>query len=273
MKKALVIVIAFVLLSSLVFTVYVKALGVSASTSVEIKINESASDDHDDDSNEVNRTVNKTHRISEDEKETVKEARERMKEDMKEDMEEMMEDNETMKEHIRDFREKMRMHNGTIDVEGRNITIKELSNETKEIIAGKINAKTGLNLTSDDINGTLGATLSAYLSNGRKAYIRYLPDRASLVALDRLRAKCDNCTVELKEITVGNKTRAVYVVQTEKESRVLLIFGKKKVVSAEVDAETGEVISVKKPWWSFLSKDKDEIETDIEDNASLTVSG
>lgn len=156
--------------------------------------------------------------------------------------------------------------------EHRNITIRELSNHTKEIIAGKINAKTGLNLTADDINGSLGATLSAYLSNGRHAHIKYMPDRASLIALDRLRARCDNCTVELKEIGSGNKTRVVYVVETQKESRVLLIFGKKKIVSAEVDAETGEVISIHRPWWSFLSRDKDEVETEIEDNASLTVS-
>jgi hypothetical protein len=31
------------------------------------------------------------------------------------------------------------------------------------------------------------------------------------------------------------------------------LFKVKGKVTAEVDAETGEVISVKKPWWSFMA--------------------
>ena len=172
------------------------------------------------------------------------------------------------KDKFEEFRAKIREHNGSIDVENRNITVRELTDQQKEIIAGKINAKTGLNLTSDDINGTLGQTLSAYMSNGIKADIKLMPDRASRIALERLRAKCgeNNCSVELKEVGNGNKTRLAYEVTTEKDSKLFFFFGKKMPVAAQVDATTGQILSIKKPWWSFLAKESNANETEINDS-------
>jgi hypothetical protein len=148
--------------------------------------------------------------------------------------------------------------NCKINILGRNITIRDLSNETKEIIAEKIDTKTGLNLTAEDIDTK--TMLKAYLSNGRWALVKYLPNVASAIALKRLEAKCAerNCTIELKEVGAGNKTKLAYEVKTEKDSKVLLIFKKKMPVIAQVDAETGQIISVKKPWWAFIAKDSDE---------------
>ena len=87
-----------------------------------------------------------------------------------------------------------------------------------------------------------------------------MPDRASAVALSKMRAKCEqrNCTIELKEVGAQNKTRLAYIVETEKESKIFLIFKKKMPVKAEVDAETGEVLSLKKPWWAFIAKEQDD---------------
>src|SRR3989338_2933786 len=143
--------------------------------------------------------------------------------------------------------------------------------ERNEIIAGKINARTGLNLTAADINSK--TILRAYLSNGRHAYIKYMPDHASARALEVLRAKCveRNCTVELKEVGSGNKTRLAYEVKTEKDSQILLLFKNKMLVRAQVDAETGEIISVKKPWWAFLAKEKHENTSDEEIEAEVGV--
>lgn len=143
----------------------------------------------------------------------------------------------------------------------REIVIRELSPERKEIIAGRINAKTGLNLTVEDIgDGSTGSILRAYLSNGRYAIIKVLPETAAARALEVMRAKCGerNCTVELKEVGKGDEARAVYDVEAEKESRILFILKKRMRVHAEVDAETGEVIKVRKPWWSFVAKEKNE---------------
>ena len=37
------------------------------------------------------------------------------------------------------------------------------------------------------------------------------------------------------------------------DARILGIFQAKMQVQAQVDAENGEVIKVKKPWWAFLA--------------------
>ena len=178
-------------------------------------------------------------------------------------------------EKIREFREKIKKNEGKVDISGKNITIKELNEEQKTILAGKINAKTGLNLTSDDIgNGNVGSVLRTYLSNGRNAEVKVMPDRASATALKRLRAKCSdrNCTVELKEVNIDGRTRLVYEIQTDKDSNVFLLFKNKMIVKAQVDAETGEIISAKKPWWAFIAKEKNaddkEIEADVSENTS-----
>ena len=168
----------------------------------------------------------------------------------------------------KEFREKIKERDGEIEIEGRiKIKIKELDKEgeRKEIIAGRINAKTGLNLTAEDIGN--GTRLRAILSNGRFADVKIMPNKAAAVALERLRAKCAerNCTIELKEVGIGNKTRLAYVLETDKESRILFIFKKKIKVKAEIDAETGEIILIKKPWWAFLAKEKHERE-EFEEN-------
>ncbi len=159
---------------------------------------------------------------------------------------------------ISHFREKLRMHNGTLNISGKNITIKELTDEQKEIIANKINARTGLNLTADDIDNQ--TVLRAFLSNGRYAMVKVMPDTASEVALRRMRAKCEvrNCTIELKEFGNGNNTRLAYEISTEKSSRVLFMFRNKMKVMAHVDAETGEIISIKRPWWAFMAKEQND---------------
>ena len=56
----------------------------------------------------------------------------------------------------------------------------------------------------------------------------------------------------------GNETRAAYEVQAQRHFRVLALFKTKAQVKAQVDAETGEIIQVKKPWWAFLSTEPEE---------------
>ena len=181
-----------------------------------------------------------------------------------------------LREKLRDEREEVRLK-----IRDRNITFNHTSDDRIEIMIGKINARTGLNLTVSDIdNVTLGQVLRAYLSNGRYAEVKVMPDRASEIALKRLRAKCEmrNCTVELKEVGNNrtNKTRVAYEITTEKGSKFLLIFKNKMVVKAQVDAETGEIISTRKPWWAFLAKEdnasdaeiESEIQADSEENIS-----
>lgn len=99
------------------------------------------------------------------------------------------------------------------------------------------------------------------MSNGVNSEIKVMPDTASEKALERLRLKmCENCTLELKEVGEGNKTRMAYEMNAQKDSKFLGIFNSKMNVQAQVDAETGEVIKSKKPWWAFLASESDEAE-------------
>ncbi|MDO8460097.1 MAG: hypothetical protein Q7S74_03240 [Nanoarchaeota archaeon] len=90
-----------------------------------------------------------------------------------------------------------------------------------------------------------------HLSNGRNALIKILPETASERAREQLGDLGFNVT--LKEVGKGNETQVVYLVEGEKEDRIFGLFRVKGKVSVEVDAETGAVVSMHKPWWAFLA--------------------
>ncbi|NOR48940.1 MAG: DUF2202 domain-containing protein [Methanosarcinaceae archaeon] len=105
-----------------------------------------------------------------------------------------------------------------------------------------------------------GTRFYAKLSNGRNAEIKIMPDTASQTALQRLNLRncTDDCSIELKEANIGNQVRAVYEVQAQRNSKVFGMFSARMQVQAQVDAETGEVIQVNKPWWAFLAVEPEE---------------
>ena len=105
------------------------------------------------------------------------------------------------------------------------------------------------NNTRNEENKSQNKTFT--LSNGRKAEIKIMPETASEKAIERLGELGFNIT--LKEVGQGENAKAVYNVEAEKQGKMLGLFKIKGKVSAEIDAETGEVIKVKKPWWSFLA--------------------
>lgn len=118
-----------------------------------------------------------------------------------------------------------------------------------------IELKTQLSIVQKKENDETKLTVE--LSNGKKSQIKIMPEVASGIAIERLRLKVcsaeNNCTIELKEVGAGETTKPVYEVDSEKEYRILWLFKIKANVKAEIDAENGNVISIKKPWWSFLA--------------------
>lgn len=81
-------------------------------------------------------------------------------------------------------------------------------------------------------------------------------------ALERLRLKVcseeQECTIELKEVGSGEQAKIAYELKTQRQSKVLGLFKAQMQVQAQVDAENGEVIKVKKPWWAFLASEPSE---------------
>jgi hypothetical protein len=108
-----------------------------------------------------------------------------------------------------------------------------------------------------------GTKLRAQLSNGIKAEIKVMPETASETAINRLRLKVcnesNNCSLELKEVGKNNDSKKMaYEVKAQKEYKILGLFKTRAEKQIQIDAETGEVISEKKPWWSWLASEEDQ---------------
>lgn len=146
------------------------------------------------------------------------------------------------------------------DEDGQEIRIQKQTNNQYRLEAGGVNADCDCNLTQERVQNK--TKIKVNLGNGRNAEIKIMPNTASETALARLRLKvCTeerNCTLQLKEVGEGNKTRAVYELRTMRESKVFGLFKAQMQVQAQIDAENGEVVKVKKPWWAFLASEASE---------------
>lgn len=181
---------------------------------------------------------------------------------------ERVENEEERKEIVQKFREHIIANDGVIDIKGKIMIIKDINGSDREIIIGKIKVRMRVDITSEEnATGDIDE-LKAILSNGSFSHIRIMPDLAVAIALNRLRAQCEenNCSVELSEVDKGNIKKLVYRVQTKKDGRLFFIFKTRLQVLAEVDPNTGEIVVVEKPWWAFLVKEKNEEPNDVENN-------
>ena len=142
--------------------------------------------------------------------------------------------------------------------EGKRMLLEKIHNRI-QLRSGNFSADCDCNLTQERVMNK--TKLYAGLSNGRHAEVKIMPDTASERALERLRLKlCENCSIELKETGKGEEARLAYELRTQKKARLLGIFKTRMHVRAQVDAENGEVVQVKKPWWAFLASEEDETE-------------
>lgn len=120
-----------------------------------------------------------------------------------------------------------------------------------------ITAHSDLNITPEDDFEQNRTRLRVHFPNGMNSEIKIMPDSANERALERLRIRVcnesNNCTLQLRQVGQGDQMRASYEVQAERHFKLFGLFERKAQVRAQVDAETGEVSSVGKPWWSFLA--------------------
>lgn len=81
--------------------------------------------------------------------------------------------------------------------------------------------------------------------------VKILPETASQRARERLGELGFN--VSLKEVGKGNETKTFYEAKAKKEGKLFGFLKVRGEVSAEIDAETGEVTKIHRPWWSFMA--------------------
>ncbi len=143
---------------------------------------------------------------------------------------------------------------------GEQIRVSEMARNKIRLKVRNVSADCELNITQERVQNR--TRLKVMLSNGRNTEIKIMPDVAAERALERLRLRVcggeNNCSLQLKEVRKGNETKLAYEVQVERHMRILGLFRTKARVKAEVDAENGEIIRVKKPWWAFLASEPEE---------------
>jgi len=140
---------------------------------------------------------------------------------------------------------------------GQQMMIQQQANNQIQLRVNNLSADCGLNLTQTQTQNE--TKLETKLSNGRNAEIKIMPDTASETALARLRLKVcseeNECQIELKEVGQGEQVKAAYEMNIQRQSKFLGLFQTRMQVQAQVDAETGEIVRVKKPWWAFLASE------------------
>jgi hypothetical protein len=143
---------------------------------------------------------------------------------------------------------------------GQMIKVQTQTNNRIKLEVGGVSADCDCEMTQEKVQNKTKLYVS--LSNGRNAEIKVMPDTASETALNRLRLKVcseeNECVIELKEVGSGEKTKLAYELKTQRNARVFGLFRARMEVKAQVDAETGEIARVRKPWWAFLASEPEE---------------
>ena len=132
-----------------------------------------------------------------------------------------------------------------------------------EVNGSEIDVETEDGIDLEEDSNETHYKLKAKLRNGNVTYIKIMPDQASEIALERLRAL--NFTVELMEFNDRNIPRVVYNIETNKHGRFLGVFKLSLRVDGQVDPETGEFLGTNKPWWAFLVTGEDSDQTEGEE--------
>jgi len=160
---------------------------------------------------------------------------------------------------VQGAQEKVEVKTGNyVGAGGEQIQIQERVNNQVQLRVGGVSANCSCNLTQEQVQNR--TRLYAEMSNGEHSEIKVMPDRASETALERLRLKnCgENCTIELKEVGLGDEAKMAYELKTQRSARILGLFRTRMEVRAQVDADTGEIVRVRKPWWAFLASQPEE---------------
>ena len=144
---------------------------------------------------------------------------------------------------------------------GEEIRVSEMAqNRIRLMVKNKsANCDENCNLSEEKIQNK--TRLKMHFSNGNESEIKIMPDSASERALEKLRLKncneTNNCIIQLKEVGKGKQIKAAYEIQVERHFKLLGLFKAKAMEKAQVDAQTGETVIVKKPWWAFLATKSD----------------
>ena len=105
--------------------------------------------------------------------------------------------------------------------------------------------------------GSIRQNAVVTFSNGQNSTVHFMPAEASEKAIIALKINnCNeenNCTIVLRERKSNSQSEAVYHIEANEKVKVLGFIKTNMKVSAEVNAGTGVVEKVSRPWWSFMA--------------------
>lgn len=137
--------------------------------------------------------------------------------------------------------------------EGQSIKIEITTPTKKEISIEKISE----GKQSIKIEGVIAQTVEPiaveegklYIETTKgKAQVKILPNEASNITINQVRIEI------IKEINLKTEfEKLIYFVKGVKRAKIFGIIPVTINIGAKIDVETGGIISVKKPWWSFLA--------------------
>ena len=122
----------------------------------------------------------------------------------------------------------------------------EISKDSQGIVNEMLNNEEINVITSENLS-LIGSKIMMQTSSNSSKEINFMPEELyDILMLDSIE------NVELNE----ESENAVYSVIGTKKAKVLMVFPADMKVEAKVSAETGEIISMEKPWWGFLAKEE-----------------
>jgi len=151
---------------------------------------------------------------------------------------------------------RIKVQDGThVGEEGQMFRIQTQENNRIKLESKGVSAECSCEIKQEKVQNK--TKLYARLSNGENAEVKIMPNVASERALERLRLKTcseeNDCQIDLKEVGSEKQTKLAYEIKTQRQSKIFGLFKAKMNVQAQVNAENGEIIRVKKPWWAFLA--------------------
>jgi hypothetical protein len=120
--------------------------------------------------------------------------------------------------------------------------------KTEKVIIDK--TEVGLSIKTEKASATTTETL---VIEEDKLYLKtYEGNKQIKITPEEASSKSEITTpkeIEIKEETM----KPIYSVTGTKDARILFIIPVSMEIETKVDAETGDVFSINKPWWSFLA--------------------
>ena len=102
-----------------------------------------------------------------------------------------------------------------------------------------------------EVGGEFFESVLNILEKDSKIYVRTSKGYKEIKILPEEAISKANKIENVNKVTIGQEGEAVYLISGTKKARLFLLFPITADVEQKINVENGELVSTKKPWWSF----------------------